>query len=78
MKKTHFANIVAVGVGMVSMTAHADTNIESVFNVNPREVHLQVCETNAISLSNINQMIGQRNIRDYVILRSCADNMTHL
>jgi len=78
MKKTHFASLLAVGVGMVSMTVHADATMRNVFDMNPRAVHLQVCETDAISLSNINRMISQRNIRDCKILKSSADKMTHL
>jgi len=78
MKKTHFANLLAVGVGMASMTANAEVTCNSVFGMQPMEINLQLCEASHLSLSNVHQMINQRNNRDTEIIRSSADNMLHL
>lgn len=78
MKKSHIANLLAVGVGMASLAASGEAAVNSVFDVQPRAINLQVCETNCLSLSNIQQMIEQRNLRDIEIVRSSVDEMLHL
>lgn len=79
MKKGHIANLLAVGVGMASMTVNAEAAVHNiVFDVQPRAINLQACEANQLSLINIQQMINQRNCRDIQIVRSSVDDMLHL
>lgn len=78
MKKSHIANLLAVGVGVVSMTASAEVALNGVFDLQPRAINVQVCESDFLSLSSIHQMIDQRNLRDIAIVRSSTDDMLHL
>lgn len=78
MKNTRIANLLAVGVGIVSLTASAEVAAHHVFDVKPRAINLQTCDADQLSLSNIHQMISQRNCRDIQIVRSSADNTLHL
>jgi len=78
MKKGHIANLLAVGVGMASLATNAEAAVHAVFNAQPRAINLQVCDAAQLSLSSIHHMINLRNCRDIQIVRSSADDMTHL
>lgn len=80
MKKVCIANLLAVGIGVASLTATTsiEASTHNVFDVQPRAINLQACDASQLSLSSIHQMISQRNCRDIEIVRSSADKMTHL
>jgi hypothetical protein len=78
MKTNNFASLLAAGVGIATLTTSAEAAVNNVFHVQPREICLQVCDTEQLSLGSIHQMIKQRNSRDIGLIRSTADKVAHL
>ena len=81
MKKAHLAKLIAVGVGITSISVEAsveNAKEKAVFSAQPRVIELCVCNASALTLVNMHQMIEARNNRDTRLVSCTADRMCHI